>query len=293
MNDIQLLQYFVAVYQKGSFRNAADSLGVSQSTITKGVQRLEKEMGLRLFNRTTRAVQPTDNARQLIDSASASLSAMDDFMEEGRLIAGGARGALRLGVIALAADLLVADCLTVLSETHPELEVEVAIGSDDMYQDLATGRCDVAIGDEANFQASPHAPALRMVPLQHEPLVVVFREGHPGTNAPLADLLQDYSWAIPSLYFNENRLFEGFASHVSQSLRFPRYRLASLGSCLHLTSRCNVVSLAPLSLVKARKVFEWRDFDLDMDVKLAMFTIANNPPSPAINALHNALRAVG
>ena len=292
MNDLSLLEYFVAVYHRGSFRTAADSLGVSQSAVTKGIRRLEDELGLRLFNRTTRVVQPTENARQLLKSARASLAAMEEFMEHTRLLTGGGQGELRVGVTAIAADLFIADCLAQLSKTHPDLEVEVVVGSADVYQDLATGRCDVAIGDEANFQASPHAPALRMVPLKSEPLVVVFRKKHPGGKTSITELLRNFPWAVPSRYFNENRPFSSLASQVSQSARFPRYRLSSLSSCLQLASASDVVTLAPLSKARARDDLDWSDFDLEMDVKLAIFTVANNPPTLAATALNNALRSL-
>ena len=72
MSDLRLLQNFVAVFHSRSFRAAADELGISQSSVTKRIQMLESELGLRLFNRTTRAVEPTDSARELINAAAVS-----------------------------------------------------------------------------------------------------------------------------------------------------------------------------------------------------------------------------
>ena len=66
MSDLRLLEQFVTVYRHRSFRSAADEMGIAQSSVTKRIQQLEAQLGIRLFNRTTRAVEPTDVARQLL-----------------------------------------------------------------------------------------------------------------------------------------------------------------------------------------------------------------------------------
>jgi len=119
MNDLRLLQNFVAVYRKQSFRSAADDLGVAQSSVTKRVQALESQLDMQLFNRTTRAVEPTDSARQLIDYAEATLSSAGAFEEEARLLAGGELGAIRVGAIALAAETLIVVEAQMCIETWP------------------------------------------------------------------------------------------------------------------------------------------------------------------------------
>ena len=82
MTDPRLLKHFVSVYRSRSFRVAADQLGISQSTVTKSIQRLETQLGVRLFNRTTRTVEATDTARQLIARAEQALTAMGSFDED-------------------------------------------------------------------------------------------------------------------------------------------------------------------------------------------------------------------
>jgi len=102
MEDLRHLQHFATLYRTRSFRLAADQLGISQSTLTKTIQRLETGLGVRLFNRTTRTVTPTDSARTLVGRAEAALQAADAFSEEARLLAGGDIGAVRVSAVALA-----------------------------------------------------------------------------------------------------------------------------------------------------------------------------------------------
>ena len=294
MSDLPLLQHFVTVYRHRSFRAAADELGVAQSSVTKRIQHLERQLGVRLFNRTTRTVEPTDTARQLIGKAETALRAASAFEEEARLLLGGELGGIRVGAIALAADTLIVSALASLAETHPNLEVEVVVGGSDIYRDLASGECDVVVGDEANFAISPHAASLRMERLHQEQLVFVHRREHPGAGARTLPDLLDYPLAIPSRYFNENRLFETIAAH-SDPPAFPCYRLNSLSACISLAATSDVVTLAPRSLVKRlalaadHPAIAVADFDTGIDIRMVLVTIARNAPTPAVRAFGNAI----
>jgi DNA-binding transcriptional LysR family regulator len=290
MNELQLLKYFSAVYQLGSFRRAAEYLGVSQSTLSKGVRRLETEFNLTLFNRTTRSVTPTDASRALVTRVEAVLAAHASLQEDARLLTGGDLGAIRIGAIALASETMLTDCLSRLAVTHPNLDIEVVVGSADIYKDVATGICDAAIGDEANFQVSPHADVLRMTLLREETLVPVHRHGHPAETNPLR--LSNFPVAIPSRYFNENRLFnESTASVFSTS---PRYRLNSLSACLSLAAATDVVTVAPASLLATttdQRDLKAANIHADLKVRLILATMARTAPSPAVRAFQQACRA--
>ncbi len=64
LNDIE---YFLAVMAHGRVRAAAEALGVSQPAVTQGIQRLEKEFGFELFERSAAGMRPTGVARQFRD----------------------------------------------------------------------------------------------------------------------------------------------------------------------------------------------------------------------------------
>ena len=286
MIDPKLLEHFAALMQHHSFKTAADTLGISQSTMTKNIAKLEQQLGVRLFNRTTRSVEPTDTARQLIAKADHTLLSMRAFEDEARLLASGDIGTLRVGVIALANETLIADALVALSRSHPNLTVDVVVGAADIYADLAAGRIDVAIGDEANFSESPHAHGLRMEPLRTEPVEVVHRSQHPAAG-DLSRLI-NYPLAIPSRYYDENQLFNSF--RLQGGPVAPNYRLNSLWSCLTLAARSDVVTLAPSSVVRAAGLqLSSSGRELDMTIRLALFTPAAHTPTPAIRAFRQAV----
>ena len=294
MSDLRLLQNFVAVFHSRSFRAAADELGISQSSVTKRIQMLESDLGLRLFNRTTRAVEPTDSARELINAAESALQAHNAFQAEAQQLASGEIGAIRVGAMALAAETLVVKGLARLAQTHPDLEVEVIVGSPDIYKDLITGQCDVAIGDEANFQTSPYAASLRLQLLHKEKLMYVHRSKHPAADAKQKTQLLDYPLAVPSRYFNENKLFETLNRHNNPKVQ-PRYKLNSLSACLTLAANSDAIALAPHSLMtetETRRLpadLSVARFDTGVEVSMALVSVAKNAPTPAVRAFGRAL----
>ena len=68
MDKLFCMQVFVRVVEHGAFVRAADALGVSKTTATDAVRRLEKELSVRLLNRTTRKLSVTDEGRSYYES---------------------------------------------------------------------------------------------------------------------------------------------------------------------------------------------------------------------------------
>lgn len=287
MPELKQLLHFTTVMRQGSFKRAADLLALSQPTMTKSIAKLEADLKVRLFNRTTRTVEPTDTARELAVAAERVLLAAAAFEDEARLLAAGELGTLRVGAIALATEQLIAGTLARLAISHPKLEVEVVLGSPDVYQDLMAGTCDVVVGDEANFQNSPHARNLRMSPIRTEPVVLVHRARHPLAG-DFAALVQQ-PLAIPSRYYNENHLFNAFAAHGGPEA--PRYRLNSLSSCLALVATSDVITLAPKSVAEKSDItLAISEQELGLDIRLVLVTLAAYAMTPAIRAFSEAVK---
>ena len=76
------LKYAVAVARIGSFTGAANAVGVTQSAVTKSVADLEQQLGIALFNRTSRGILVTPEGRDFIDRAARLLADADDLFRE-------------------------------------------------------------------------------------------------------------------------------------------------------------------------------------------------------------------
>src|ERR1700759_5289904 len=146
--ELRQLAVFVAVADEGSFTRAADRLHVVQSAVSAGVRNLEKELGARLFDRSTHRVELTDAGRVLLPEARATLAAAQaarDAVDEAR---GGLRGTVVLGTMqaqgSRALDLV--GVLAPFRAAPPAVEVAIrhSGGSSQMAQEVIDGLLDLA-----------------------------------------------------------------------------------------------------------------------------------------------------
>ncbi|MDM0118107.1 LysR family transcriptional regulator, partial [Variovorax sp. J22R133] len=92
------IDYFLAVAQHGQVRRAAAALGLSQPALTKGLQRLEKELGFPLFERGARGMTLTPVAEQFRQRTQTLRASLGDAIKEAADLHLGAMGTLRVGV---------------------------------------------------------------------------------------------------------------------------------------------------------------------------------------------------
>jgi DNA-binding transcriptional LysR family regulator len=94
--DVPTLTAFVKVVQAGSFTRAADALGTQKAHLSRVVAQLEKELGVRVLERTTRSLSLTEVGRELFERAIGILAAVDDARRAVQHAQGEPRGTLRL-----------------------------------------------------------------------------------------------------------------------------------------------------------------------------------------------------
>ncbi|WP_233888707.1 LysR family transcriptional regulator [Paraburkholderia flagellata] len=140
MND---LAAFVSVARAGGFRDAARVGGVSASSLSAAVRRLEAKLGLRLLNRTTRSVAPTEAGQRLLESITPLFTEMEAALD----VLNGYRekpaGTLKLNVPASAARTILPGVLAPFHRAYPEIRVEVVV--EDGFVDVLQIGCDAGI----------------------------------------------------------------------------------------------------------------------------------------------------
>jgi DNA-binding transcriptional LysR family regulator len=124
LND---LAAFVAVATHRSFRRAADELGTAPSTLSHAMRALEERMGVRLLNRTTRSVSPTEAGFRLLDRLQPALATLDEALDSIAAFRGNVAGTVRINAPRLAATLLVRDVLPLMSERFPDVSVDIVV----------------------------------------------------------------------------------------------------------------------------------------------------------------------
>src|SRR5215475_5180319 len=148
--DLGDLNAFMAVARAAGFRDGARISGSSASGLSEAVRRLEARLGVRLLNRTTRSVVPTEAGRRLLKrlgpalaEVAAALDAVNDFRDR-------PAGTLRLNVPVSAAVLVLPAIVPKFLATYPEIRLEV-IAEESLVDVIAAG-CDAGIRYEERLE---------------------------------------------------------------------------------------------------------------------------------------------
>lgn len=126
MDRLTCDRLFVAVMEEGSFVAAAARLGTSSSQASKLLSRLEAELGVRLINRTTRSISPTEAGRSYYDRLRPILDEFDSLDLSIRNITGEPKGRLRLTAPLTFGALELAPALNDFAARFPEIELDVS-----------------------------------------------------------------------------------------------------------------------------------------------------------------------
>jgi DNA-binding transcriptional LysR family regulator len=141
--DLGDLTAFVAVARAGGFRDAARASGSSASSLSEAVRRLETRFGVRLLNRTTRSVAPTEAGARLLDRLGPALREVEAALDVVNGFRDRPAGTLRLNVPVSAARLVLPRIVPPFLAAYPDILLDV-IAEDSFVDVLATG-CDAGI----------------------------------------------------------------------------------------------------------------------------------------------------
>jgi LysR family transcriptional activator of glutamate synthase operon len=187
--DVRQLRYVEAVARHRHFTRAADELHVAQSALSHQVRRLETELGVALFERTSRRVTPTEAGLAIAARARRVLAELDEARQEVDQLRGALRGRIWIGALQRAGDLDVPAVLARFSLQHPGIEVGLREGlAYDMLAYLAGDEIDAAfclldgeVADELSFER-----------LGEDEVVIAFAPGTapPGAGVDVAQLAE-------------------------------------------------------------------------------------------------------
>src|SRR5262245_34683681 len=119
-NDIPL---FVQVVEAGSFTAAAEALGTQKSSVSRSVSRLEKELGVRLLQRTTRKLALTDAGQAFFERVRAAVSGVDEAADAVKELGAEPRGVVRVAAVPEAHVLGMPEAIADFCEKYPGIHV--------------------------------------------------------------------------------------------------------------------------------------------------------------------------
>ncbi|RKH66442.1 LysR family transcriptional regulator [Corallococcus aberystwythensis] len=141
--DLGDLNAFVVVARSRSFREGARLSGSSASSLSDAVRRLEERLGVRLLNRTTRSVVPTEAGEGLLLRLAPALTEMEAALDVVNGFRSRPAGVLRLNVPVSASRLVLPGIVPPFLAAYPDIQLEVI--ADDSFVDVLEAGCDAGI----------------------------------------------------------------------------------------------------------------------------------------------------
>jgi DNA-binding transcriptional LysR family regulator len=142
-SDYSELRAFAAVAEHGSFVRAAAQLGISPSALSQTIRRLEERLGIRLLNRTTRSVAPSEAGSRLLARLLPALGGLDAAVADIRSLRAAPSGLLRINSTRTGAIHYLAPMIGRFLARYPEVTLDIIV--EDRLVDIVSGRFDAGI----------------------------------------------------------------------------------------------------------------------------------------------------
>lgn len=173
--DVRQLRYFLAVANEGGFSKASEALHLTQPTLSKVIKQLEDELGVLLFDRTTRHSQLTDAGQVLRAQAGAILKSVEQVHGSLAELTSGTRGSLTLGLPPVVGSSIFPPLIAAFRQSHPRMEIQlVEEGSKQIEKLVLEGRLDLGA-----IVLPASSDGFELMPLAKHELKLVVQRGHP------------------------------------------------------------------------------------------------------------------
>ncbi|MEU2038254.1 LysR family transcriptional regulator [Nocardia niwae] len=184
--ELQQMRYVVAVAETNSFTRAAERCLVVQSALSHQIARLERELGARLFERTSRRVRLTPAGAAFLPAARQCLDAAERAAAEVAAAVGEVRGRLAVGLIPTVAAVDIPEALRDFRGRHPHVRISLRVGaSEELVERVVQGAIDVAF---LGLPVTARPRGVAAHELARDRLVAVVARDHPLAGAPTVDL---------------------------------------------------------------------------------------------------------
>ena len=241
--NLQQLEYLVALDTHRQFVGAAASCNVTQPALSMQLQKLEEELGVLLFDRKKKQVEPTAIGAKVVAQARHVLHEIQLLRQVVQVEKNELVGEVRLGIIPTLAPYLVPLFLVALAERNPRLRVRVEeLQSEELVQRLKAHQLDVGL-----LITPLDDPQLREVPVLEEPFLGYVSPAHPlYANATLrpADLSNEGLWLLQQGHCFRNQVLNICAPPTGVPQAYT-YESGSIETLKELVRRNHGYTLVP------------------------------------------------
>ena len=180
MLDVKRLRVLTEVITQGSFSGAADTLYLSQSAVSQQIATLEREVGMKLVERTREGTKPTDAGRVLVSHADAAICRLDEAERELKELAGLEGGEVRIASFPSASATVLTLGVSQFTKMHPKVKLTVADAEPEIsVPRLRGGELDLAITFDYPTLPEPEERDIEHTLLLTESMHVALPIDHP------------------------------------------------------------------------------------------------------------------
>ena len=241
--DLKQLKYFLAVAEEKSFSRAAERLHISQPPLSQQIMKLESELGVRLFTRTTRSFELTVAGKALMVEAAELLAKMRMTIDTIRQIDRGEVGRLRVGIVGSAMWGPIPGMLEQFQSQFPRVTWTIhELGPNDQWEALRNRQIDVGFWREPRIEPEVLKQAnLRQDLCFPENVCVAMNEKHPLASQDAIELIDIANEPMLTLHLTQSAepryliqccVNAGFEPMIFQEAAEPQTLLAMVGAGL-------------------------------------------------------------
>jgi DNA-binding transcriptional LysR family regulator len=191
------VELIAEIYDSRSILKASRRLNLSQPTVTKSLQDVERTLGLSLFTRTNRGLEPTPYGEIFARHAKIVLAQLRHAAEELENLRAGYSGKVTVGTLLAASASILPDAIALLKKERPGVAISVVVGTYDiLVPSLLVGDLDMVLG---RMPEQGRSRALLYEDFYAEPICLVVRHGHPlmrKRRLTLRELVNE-AWLLP------------------------------------------------------------------------------------------------
>ncbi|MGB6603146.1 MAG: LysR substrate-binding domain-containing protein [Steroidobacteraceae bacterium] len=191
------IELVAEVYDCGSILKASRRLNLAQPTVTKALQDIETTLGVALFTRNNRGLEPTPYGEIFARHAKIVLAQLRHAAEELESLRAGYSGKVTVGTLLAASAGILPDAIAMLKKERAEVAISVMVGTYDiLVPKLLVGDLDMVLG---RLPEQGRSRALVYEEFYAEPICLVVRPGHPLSRKRrlgLRDLVNE-AWLLP------------------------------------------------------------------------------------------------
>jgi DNA-binding transcriptional LysR family regulator len=241
--DLKQLRYFLAVAEEKSFSRAAERLHISQPPLSQQIMKLESELGVRLFTRTTRSFELTVAGKALMVEAAELLAKMRMTIDTIRQIDRGEVGRLRVGIVGSAMWGPIPSLLEQFQSQYPRVTWTIhELGPNDQWEALRARQIDVGFWREPRIEGDVLKQAnLRQDLCYQENVCVAINAKHPLAQNEAIELIDIAHEPMLTLHLDQSAepryliqccVNAGFQPTIFQEAAEPQTLLAMVGAGL-------------------------------------------------------------